>query len=147
MLGRSSLPAHMSKNNARVSLSGQSFLRDIYLIRDQGYPTCTATSTCAREYVIPPPTVDERKGRLILRDGTFTSSGKIVAGITSKTILHAINQPHRYLFLDGTCLKDVSVRKNLHSNFCLAFIPEDGVVPCWAELKPMLSLNSSLLPV
>ena len=43
--------------------------------------------------------------------------------------------------------KDVSVRENLHSIFCLAFIPEDGVVPCWAELKPILSLNPSLLPV
>ena len=96
---------------------------------------------------MPPPTVDERKGGLILRDGTFTSSGKIVAGITSKTTLHAINQPHRYLSLDGTCLKDVSVRKNQHSIFCLAFIPEDCVIPFWAELKPMLSLNPSLLPV
>ena len=80
---------------------------------------------------------------------SFTSSGKRVAGIASKTTLHAINQPHRYLFLDGTCLKDVtvSVRENLHSIFCLAFLPEDGVVPCWAELKPILSLNPSLLPV
>ena len=39
-------------------------------------------------------------------------------------------------------MKDVSVRKNLHS-----IIPEDGVIPCWAELKPTLSLNPSLLPV
>ena len=44
-----------------------------------GYPTCAAT--CAREYVIPLPTVDERKRRLILLDGTFTSSGKRVVGI------------------------------------------------------------------
>ena len=96
---------------------------------------------------MPPPTVDERKVGLILRDGTFTSSSKRAASITSKTTLHAINQPHRYLFLDGTCLKDVSVRENLQGTFCLAFIPEDGVVPCWAELKPILSLNPSLLSV
>ena len=207
--------------------------------RDQGYPTCTAT--CAREYVIPLTTVDERKGGLILLDDTFTPSGKRVVGIASKTTLHALNQPHCYLFLDGTfkvtpkyfhqvwivhgsildsaevaplvyflledqtkssyvtvinmlkqqprisvetavvdleqtehqairegfqgclfhwkqCLvrhfdkiptymNDVSVRENLHSIFGLAFIPEDDVVASWAELKPLLSVNPSLLPV
>ena len=50
-------------------------------------------------------------------------------------------------FLDRIYLKDVRVHENLHSIFCLAFIPEDGVVPCWAELKPTLSLDPSLLPV
>ena len=68
--------------------------------RERGYPTCIAT--CAREYVIPMPTVDERKGGLILLDDTFTPNDKRVVGITSRTILHAINQSHRYLFLDGT---------------------------------------------
>ena len=63
-----------------------------------------------------------------------------VVGITSRTILYAINQPHSYLFLDGTYLKDVSVRENLFSIFCLVFIPEDGVVPT-------LSLSPSLLPI
>ena len=145
----------------------------------------------------------------------FTPSGKRVVGIASKTTLHSLNQPHRYLFLDGTfkvtpkyfrqvwivhgfildsaevaplayflledqtkssyftvinvriqgclfhwkqCLlrhfdkiptysKDVNVRENLHSIFGLAFIPEDDVVASWAELKPLLSMNPSLLPV
>ena len=98
------------------------------------------TAPCAREYVIPPPTVDERKRGLIRLDGTFMPNGKRVVGIKSKTTLHAINQPHHYLFLDGTYLKDVSVRENLHSIFCLAFIPEDAIVPCCAELKPILSI-------
>ena len=93
----------------------------------------------------PLPTVDERKRGLILLDGTFMPNGKRVVGIISKTTLHAINQPHRYLFLDGTYLEDVSVRENLHSIFCLAFIPEDGVVPCWAELNPILSILAACL--
>ena len=213
--------------------------------RGRGYPTCTAT--CAREYVIPLPTVDESKRGLILLDDTFTPSGKRVVSIASKIILHALNQPHRYLFLDGTfkvapkyfcqvwivhgfildsaevaplayflledqtkisyltvinmlkqhcphisleaavvnfeqaehqairdgfpnariqgclfhckqCLlrhfdkiptyrNDVSVRENLHSIFALAFIPEDDVVASWVELKPLLSVNPSLLPI
>ena len=46
-----------------------------------------------------------------------------------------------------TYRKDVSVRENLHSIFGLAFIPEDDVVASWAELKPLLSVNPSLLPV
>ena len=58
------------------------------------------------------------------------------------SILHAINQPHRYLFLDGTYLKDVST-----CTASFASIPENGVFPCWAELKLTLSLNPSLLPV
>ena len=35
-------------------------------------------------------------------------------------------------------MKNVSVRKNLHSIFCLSFIPEDGVVP-----TPMLGLTEA----
>ena len=74
---------------------------------------------------------------------------KTVVGITSKTTLHAIYQPHRYfnLCLGGTCFKDVTVRENLHSIFCLTCFSEDGVVSCWVELKPILSLNPSLFPV
>ena len=112
---------------------------------------------CQRNFITP-PTIDERKRELILRDGTFTSSSKKVAGITSKTKLH--KTPHviaicfctelawkmsrvRHVYV--TCTS--CVRENLHSIFCLAFIPRDGVIPCWAELKPMLSLNPSLLHV
>ena len=43
--------------------------------------------------------------------------------------------------------KDVSVCENLYSIFGLAFIPEDDVVASWAELKPLLSVNPSQLPV
>ena len=39
------------------------------------------------------------------------------------------------------------VLENLQSIFGLIFIPEDEVVTCWSELKPKLSLNSSLKPV
>ena len=46
-----------------------------------------------------------------------------------------------------TYRKDVNVRENLHSISALAFIPEDDVVASWAELKPLLSVNPSLLPV
>ena len=46
-----------------------------------------------------------------------------------------------------TFRKVVSVRENLHSMFGLAFIPEDDFVASWAELKPLLSVNPSLLPV
>ena len=46
-----------------------------------------------------------------------------------------------------TYRKDVNMRENLHSIFGLAFIPEDDVVASWAELKPLLSVNPSLLLV
>ena len=44
-------------------------------------------------------------------------------------------------------MKDVRARESLHSIFCLAYIPEDGVVLCRAKLKPTLSMSPSLLPV